>query len=143
MCSPSEMSSTSISSSDSAILIAQQKTGPRGMGVGIVRGDLGMDRAADQFASFHFNDYFKKRKDSLCVRVYGRGVRRGGRINKLCWVYGESHQGSITLVIFKCSHPGSGVLWLIFAGYVPLASQNPSPIIVYSVANYRPHLSHF
>ena len=27
------------------------------------------------------------------------------------------------------------------AGYVPLASQNPHPIIVYSVANYRPHLS--
>ena len=35
------MSSTSISSSDSAILNAQQKTGPRGIGVGIVRGDLG------------------------------------------------------------------------------------------------------
>ena len=30
-----------------------------------------------------------------------------------------------------------------FAGYVPLAPQNPHPIIVYSVANYRPHLSHF
>ena len=30
-----------------------------------------------------------------------------------------------------------------FAGYVPLTSQNPHPIIVYSVANYRPHLSHF
>ena len=32
-----------------------------------------------------------------------------------------------------------------FAGYVPLASQSPYPIIVtvYSVANYRPHLSHF
>ena len=38
--------------------------------------------------------------------------------------------------------PG-GVLGSIFAGYVPLASQNPYPIIVYSVANYRPHLSHF
>ena len=38
---------------------------------------------------------------------------------------------------------GGGVLGLIFAGYVPLASQSPSPIIVYSVANYRPHLSHF
>ena len=24
-----------------------------------------------------------------------------------------------------------------------LASQSPYPIIVYSVANYRPHLSHF
>ena len=36
-----------------------------------------------------------------------------------------------------------GVLGLIFAGYVPLASQSPYPIIVYSVANCRPHLSHF
>ena len=32
---------------------------------------------------------------------------------------------------------------LIFAGYVLLASQSPYPITVYSVANYRPHLSHF
>ena len=30
-----------------------------------------------------------------------------------------------------------------FAGCVPLTSQNPYPIIVYSLANYRPHLSHF
>ena len=29
---------------------------------------------------------------------------------------------------------GGGVLGLIFAGYVPLASQNPFPIIVYYVA---------
>ena len=35
---------------------------------------------------------------------------------------------------------GGGVLGSIFAGYVPLASPNPYPIIVYSVANYRPHL---
>ena len=32
-----------------------------------------------------------------------------------------------------------GLLGSIFAGYVPLASQSPYPI----VANYRPHLSHF
>ena len=32
---------------------------------------------------------------------------------------------------------------LLFAEYVLLASQSPYPIIVYSVANYRPHLSHF
>ena len=35
------------------------------------------------------------------------------------------------------------MLGLIFAGYDPLASQNPYPIIVNSVAKYRPHLSHF
>ena len=34
---------------------------------------------------------------------------------------------------------GEGLLGLIFAGYVPLASKSPDPIIVYSVANYRPH----
>ena len=38
---------------------------------------------------------------------------------------------------------GGGVLGLIFAGYVPQASHNPCPIIVYSVANYRVQLSHF
>ena len=38
---------------------------------------------------------------------------------------------------------GGGVLGLIFAGYVPLASQNSYLIIVYSVANYRPHLVTF
>ena len=38
---------------------------------------------------------------------------------------------------------GGGVLGLMFAGYVPLASQSPYPILVYFLANYRPHLSHF
>ena len=42
----------------------------------------------------------------------------------------------------KTAMPG-GLLGLIFAWYVPLASQSPYPIILYSVANYRPHLSHF
>ena len=31
---------------------------------------------------------------------------------------------------------GEGVHGLIFAGYVPLASQSPYPVVVYSVANY-------
>ena len=38
---------------------------------------------------------------------------------------------------------GGGILWLMFAGYVPLASQSPCPVIVYFLANYRPHPSHF
>ena len=37
---------------------------------------------------------------------------------------------------------GIGVLGLIFAACVLLASQSPYPTIVYSVANYGPHLSH-
>ena len=36
-----------------------------------------------------------------------------------------------------------GALGLIFAGHLPLASKSPYPIIVYSVANYRPRLGHF
>ena len=39
--------------------------------------------------------------------------------------------------------PRRGLLGLISAGYVPLASQNPYPIIVYSVAKCGLHLSHF
>ena len=38
---------------------------------------------------------------------------------------------------------GGGVLGFMFDGYLPLASQSPYPIIVYFLANYRPHLSHF
>ena len=37
---------------------------------------------------------------------------------------------------------GGGLLGLIFAGYVPMASQNPYPFIVYSVAKCRAYLSH-
>ena len=43
---------------------------------------------------------------------------------------------------FICYAPGM-LLGLILAGYVPLASQNPYPITVYSVANYTPHLSQY
>ena len=46
------------------------------------------------------------------------------------------------IAIKSWSAPG-GLLGLIFAGYVPRGSQSPYPIIVYSVANYRPHLSQF
>ena len=53
------------------------------------------------------------------------------------------HPYGTTLTVRNFSPPG-GLLGLIFAGYVPQwASQNPFPIIVYSEAKYRPHLSHF
>ena len=49
-----------------------------------------------------------------------------------------------SLIAFWVDAQGSpGCTWVYFAGYVPLASQSPYPITVYSVANYRPHLSHF
>ena len=37
---------------------------------------------------------------------------------------------------------GGGLLGLIFAGYVAMASQNPYPFIVNSVAKCRAYLSH-
>ena len=43
----------------------------------------------------------------------------------------------------KLRPPPRGLLGLIFAGYVPLASQGLYPIIVYFLANCRPHISHF
>ena len=38
---------------------------------------------------------------------------------------------------------GGGWTWDNFCWVCAAASQSPYPIIVYSVANYRPHLSHF
>ena len=52
----------------------------------------------------------------------------------------------ISLAPYHLGNRPRGILGSIFAGYVPLASPDPPhpyPIIVYSVANYRPHVSHF
>ena len=46
-------------------------------------------------------------------------------------------------MIFRGGGGGGWLLGLTFAGYVLLASQRPYPIIVYSVANYRPILVAF
>ena len=82
----------------------------------------------------HWNDVFSTRTSlssvthSLTCACY--------RLNAFCLRFP---------VIHSVTPPGGGegVLGLIFAEYVPLASQSPYPIIVYSVANYRPYLSHF
>ena len=39
--------------------------------------------------------------------------------------------------------PPGGLFEYVFAGYVPLVSHNPYAIIVNSLANYRPRISHF
>ena len=58
------------------------------------------------------------------------------------WKESNNKTDEVTWNQWMRGKPG-GVLGLTFAGYVPLASQSPYPIIVYSVANYyRPHLSH-
>ena len=54
------------------------------------------------------------------------------------WVY---MQKFLSMWVTVETEPG-GVTWVNFAGYVPLASQSPYTIIVYSLANCRPHISH-
>ena len=62
----------------------------------------------------------------------------------VCFGFGHVPSGNLQYIPLGMGGGGGvGTLGLIFAGYVPLASQNPYPIIVYSVDNYRPHLSHF
>ena len=48
---------------------------------------------------------------------------------------------SHSLIVFP-GRVGRGT-WVNVAGYVPLASQSPYPIIVYFLATYRTHFSHF
>ena len=65
--------------------------------------------------------------------------KNGGRI--LEWINSTLSCEQPNMIRFQL--PGGGVLGSGFGGYVPLASMNLHPIIVYSVTNYRPHLSHF
>ena len=58
-------------------------------------------------------------------------------------MYEFEHVASSPESIRGAMQGGGGALGLIFAGHVPLASNSPYPIIVYSVANYRPRLGHF
>ena len=55
----------------------------------------------------------------------------------------ESRDYGIFSRVVETPGGGAGILGLIFAGYVPLASQSPYPIIVYSVANIDPILVTF
>ena len=61
----------------------------------------------------------------------------------LKYFFFEKSKVAAKMAAMSLNAGGGGVLGSSFAGYVPLASQNPYPIIVYSVASYRPHLSHF
>ena len=61
-----------------------------------------------------------------------------------CFIYVKNSSWFRRKSLHSFSPPcGGGVLGSIFAAYLPLASQNPYPIIVYSVVNYSPHLNHF
>lgn len=54
-----------------------------------------------------------------------------GQMDQCCTVWGEWGLRWVSEDLFPL---GERLLGLIFAGYVPLASQNPYPIISYSVA---------
>ena len=69
------------------------------------------------------------------------------------WTEKKKHKGLFRSILFcfnsffRLRAPGGGergggVLELIFAGYVPLASQSSYSITVYSMAKYKHHLSH-
>ena len=99
--------------------------------------------------TFHYKDF------SLNATGCKKELKVRGRVNRiqnspfLAWsatplflkksqIFGQS--GGIRAVCREVYYVWNswggerGVLGLIFAGYVPLASQNPYPIIVYSVA---------
>ena len=59
------------------------------------------------------------------------------------YIDNKEYKSTFSLTTYSQGEGGGGYLGLIFVGYVQLVSQSPYPIIVYSVANYRPHISHF
>ena len=90
-----------------------------------------------------------QRKRKLC-RYFVNGTTQ----SRSCFRWQKKYRYHLTEIFDrnfrtngKCSRGrgggGGGVLGLIFAGYVPLASQSPYPITVYSVPNDWLHLSHF
>ena len=62
-----------------------------------------------------------------------------GQMDQCCTVWGE--WGLDMSIYSQGGGGGERLLGLIFVWYVPLSSQKPYPIIVYSVAKYRTHLS--
>ena len=80
-----------------------------------------------------------QRKRKLC-RYFVNGTTQ----SRSCFRWQKKYRYHLTEIFDrnfrtngKCSGGGGGggVLGLIFAGYVPLASQSPYPITVYSVPN--------
>ena len=78
-----------------------------------------------------------KEKNTIWITM----IRHGGSGHEVqeSWLY----LSNVTPCSSCVSPLSRGVTLFNFAGYVLLASQSPYPIIGCSVANYRPHLSHF
>ena len=88
---------------------------------------------------------WKKNKYWVCTTIFMDLFSYLHDVFLICsWVFDPSHCLLVSEIYnIPGGGEGRGVLGLTFAGYVPLDFQNPFPIIVYSVANYRPHLSQF
>ena len=73
----------------------------------------------------------------VTIRSYNASFKQGMPCNlQQCGLLRNLHRE-------HCKRKAQGVQGSGFAGYLPLRSQNHYPIIVYYVANFRPHLSHF
>ena len=67
----------------------------------------------------------------------------GFSVLRIWSIFGSLSGSGFALKVAEEVRSPDEVRGLIFAGYVPLASQNFYPIVVYSMINYRLHLSHF
>ena len=89
----------------------------------------------------------KTLKSQLSVVLLSLNDDLGQATNKYSIMDGiflvTDYYSGITMFTEESPRGEGYLLGSAFAGYIPLASQSPHPIIVYSVANYRPHLSHF
>ena len=91
----------------------------------------GVEMSKSPISGFFF--LFLERKIMLTLEINKNEVERARLVK----------EANVPVFLCTAKFLGGGVLGSIFAGYVPLASPNLYPIIVYSVANYRPHVSHF
>ena len=87
-----------------------------------------MDNAAEYFMFFKWKSKF--------------GVKNKGTILFTNHFDVGWKENSLIKIDWDPVEPPGGLLGLIFAGYVPLASQSLYPITAFSVANCRPHISH-
>ena len=104
-----------------------------------------MDNAAEHFMFFKWKSKFgvKNKGTILFTNHFDLGWKENSLI-KIDWDPVELSRKTVMISTKpRPPPPPRGLLWLIFPWYVPLASQGPYPIIVYFVANCRPHISHF
>ena len=113
-----------------------------------------MGNAAEYFMFFKW-----KSKILVCLCIFYKKRKLGSKIRAFFFlliilIEVEKRICLLRLTEIPWNFPGK-LLWfqrnrgapggfrgVIFAGYVPLASQSPYPIIVFSVANCRLHISH-